>query len=218
MPDPFSVITADGALRATGGLVGQTLRGTLSRPKISLIKLGSRDERRDVYSNFFALSVAYRLHLAERITRLLDLQEKNPGASLQDIWRNVRIEFLAPLMQLETALDIAYAELLIVGRRPAVIAAGEYVKLLRYLRDAPNHSEHKRRNGIISEIAGIFIEICRRDLGYEPSWWQFWRRWGRLCASKWSAFRMRRGKPSTMDQLMKLAENAMELKPSAHRE
>jgi hypothetical protein len=113
-----------------------------------------------------------------------------------------RKPYIDALMKATTELAQALYEVRLVGN-PGPIAAAEA------LRQAINNSfdaASARRENVTEDEADLyaqamhaFTEACRRDLCYQPPWWQIWR------ASWWRA--RRRGIKNSQSELTREALN-----------
>ncbi|MET8744805.1 hypothetical protein [Streptomyces sp. NPDC004728] len=197
MIDPATALTADGVLRAGAGVAGSTINGALQRPKFTLIKLGSRDERRDVYAR-------YLMHFTLIHHELTDIRQKgldrgDDGSESPPRSHDIYERLSPHVLQSE----LAFHELAMVASDPVFATA----RVLRtYLiavaipalwtspSDPEGHASgnpeqrHQAGDGF-GQLRNAFIAVCRKDLWYTPQWWQFHRHLSRWCTRKWKAIR-----------------------------
>ncbi|MFD5305134.1 hypothetical protein [Streptomyces rochei] len=191
MPDPFAVgITADGLLRAGAGIAGSTINGAMQRPKLTLIKLGSRDERREAYTNFLVACLALD-HVLTVGAAGNFLAERGPEEVKDDI-RRLTDMYKHPSFVAECAL----AEMMMVANEPVLKAANvlrdvltncvmvEAVKQVA-ISDSRRSQEYKLAGDAFREACMTYIAVCRKDLWYIPRWWQLHRQLGRLAVWAW---------------------------------
>ncbi|AJF64966.1 hypothetical protein [Streptomyces vietnamensis] len=195
MIDPLTAgLTADGLLRAGAGIAGSSISGAMQRPKITLIKLGSRDERREAYANFLmaclALNHILEVHIADKVGTEVDSTTVKA-----DLKRLVEMS-----KQPAFAAECAIAEMTMVATEPVLIAADVVRDVLLncvmveamtgIIKSARRKSpEHQLASDAFTEACRAYIAVCRKDLWYTPRWWQFHRQVGKLAVWAWKKAR-----------------------------
>ncbi|MFE7804007.1 hypothetical protein ACFU51_04935 [Streptomyces sp. NPDC057430] len=164
--DPVSPAVATGALRA-GGQVTSALvsaaRGT--------VKLGSREERREVYARCQA--TAHEVGLLSQYTRFQHVRSPwyMRGRQIDRLEDRMR-EVMGPFLH-------AYCEMELVASNKPWEAAGELYDALSQLMNSLGPKEEEQYEAALQRVGEArrkFAEACREDLGYQPKRWQFWRR------------------------------------------
>lgn len=155
------------------------------------VRLGSRDERRQVYARFLAAmaeasSFAQFLRLERRMSA--PLMSRTRTRQLMDMCHERQSEMLQAYLDLRLVANPApreYADVVMDKVSEAMDAGSRddaaFESALRAAVDAQRE----------------FTELCRDDLWYLPQWWQIYRPalWGavwRRCIAPWQRWRQRR--------------------------
>ncbi|WP_344382917.1 hypothetical protein [Streptomyces thermolineatus] len=172
--EPTSALSAGGSIvRAAGMLKSRT--GT---------RLGSREERREVYSRFQSAVVAM-IGLAEHMRfqqfRYPWVMSSRAVNRLEELRRSHQVELLQ-----------AYMELRLVANPGPMTVADEVLSRLQLLMEYTGRKEERQYDAALDALAEAqrrFVDSCRDDLWYLPRWWQAWRpAWW---SSKWKNLRRR---------------------------
>lgn len=163
MTDPLSL----GA--GAAGKIGSAVAASYTR---------GRDERRQAYRRFQEAVVVY----------VMQIRDSRISPEAMGLAADQRKPYVDALMQATTELAKALYEVRLVGN-PAPRAAAEALR--EAIGDSFDAAAGRRQELTKDEIARYtramesFTEACRRDLWYQPPWWQIWR------ASWWRARRNR---------------------------
>ncbi|MGW3152759.1 hypothetical protein [Streptomyces sp. NPDC001089] len=186
MVDPISVGASSLAKAASSALTKQL------QSKAG-VRLGSRDERRQVYARFqdavteayTFMTVAlveqrlYSIWLGKKVRTQLTFQ---PRAA-----QKAAVGSLASMRQSQSELLRAYLDLRLVAN-PEPLRAADVVMdrfgELEALRVGANDEELGGATTRIVEAQREFTDVCRDDLWYLPKRWQFYRR-GWWSARRW---------------------------------
>lgn len=134
------------------------------------VRLGSRNERREVYGRFLEAAIHQQ---SEVVTQLL--------------YRSIVLPRHRARVRAAEAVTVrALAELELVGNTGPAKAATFYYGYMEWARNdfsagalsILGHTIWSSRAEAEAEIESArsaFISACRRDLLYLPSWWQVWR-------------------------------------------
>ncbi|MFD4343420.1 hypothetical protein ACFWQ6_00810 [Streptomyces coelicoflavus] len=188
MVDPISVAGPSAAKALTSVLTKQL------QSKAG-VRLGSREERRQVYARFqgavtesvtisLAVRAAHRLHtvwLGKQISITFRPWAAFPAAS----------EALTNMRHAESELIQAYLDLRLVANPEPLVAADLIVERfleLRALHMSAKHSEAMEAANGVFDAQRAFMDVCRDDLWYLPARWQLYR------PAWWKARRWRRNK------------------------
>jgi hypothetical protein len=209
MPDPLAVgITADGLLRAGAGIAGSTISGAMQRPKLTLIKLGSRDERREAYTNFLVACIALNHVLTVGSAGKDPLADKDPAEMKADIQRLTEM-YKHPSFVAECAL----AEMMMVANEPVLKAANVLrdvltncvmVEAVKHIASSERRqsAEYKLASDAFTEACMAYIAVCRKDLWYIPRWWQLHRQLSRLAVWAWKKVMRLGNLPAEMEKAL----------------
>jgi hypothetical protein len=163
MTDPLSL----GASAA--GKIGSAVAGSYAR---------GRDERRQTYRRFQEAVVVY----------VMQIRDSRISPEAMGLPADQRKPYVDALMQATTELAKALYEVRLVGN-PGPRAAAEALR--EAIADSFDAAAGRREELTKDEVARYiramesFTEACRRDLWYQPPWWQIWR------VSWWQARRHR---------------------------
>jgi hypothetical protein len=144
-------------------------------------RLGSRNERRAVYTRFQAATV-------EALSFAQYLRMENKIAPLVSVTTRVQRELAAKTHAAQTELMQAYMEFLLVSN-PGPAEAGE--AMLSGVSDllglsTKNEVAFDAQLKVATKAQLAFVEACRQDLWYLPQRWQFYRpSWWRAAWSRW---------------------------------
>ncbi|MFB6621665.1 hypothetical protein ACFCWD_32830 [Streptomyces sp. NPDC056374] len=192
MLDPITTgVTADGLLRAGAGIAGSTISGAMQRPKITLIKLGSRDERREAYTNYLIACIALNHVLTLGAAGKEPWNEKDPAGITGEL-KVLLDTYKHPSFVAECAL----AEMELVATNPVLKAAHVVRDVLGncVMNESVNHiakatrqrsPEYQLAIDAFAEACAAYVAVCRKDLWYTPRWWQLHRQLGRLAGWAW---------------------------------
>jgi hypothetical protein len=163
MTDPLTL----GASAA--GKIGSAVAASYAR---------GRDERRQTYRRFQEAVVVY----------VMQIRDSRISPEAMGLAPDQRKPYVDALMQATTELAKALYEVRLVGN-PGPRAAAEALR--EAIADSFDAAADRREELTKDEVAlytramESFTETCRRDLWYQPPWWQIWR------ASWWQARRRR---------------------------
>ncbi|MET9122996.1 hypothetical protein [Streptomyces sp. NPDC004528] len=192
MVDPISVGASSLAKAASSALTKQL------QSKAG-VRLGSRDERRQVYARFqdavteayTVMTVAlveqrlYSVWLGKKVRTQLTFQ---PRAA-----QKAAVGSLAAMRQSQSDLLRAYLDLRLVANPEPLRAADVVLDRfgeLEALRVGASDEEIGGATNRIVEAQREFTDVCRDDLWYLPTRWQFYRR------AWWTARRWRKRTPA----------------------
>ncbi|MHC3474682.1 hypothetical protein ACYF6T_39145 [Streptomyces sp. 7R007] len=156
-------------------------------------RLGSRDERRKVYSRFQAaamdvLAILTRFVMEQRLYRIW-IGKRRWSLTLQPVahQRAVRL-MLRDLAHAESELLQAYLDLRLVANPGPLEAADVVMKKLEDVTDADASAPDVflAATEAVVEAQREFTDVCRDDLWYLPQRWQVYR------IGWWKARRWRR--------------------------
>ncbi|MFD8987078.1 hypothetical protein ACFVZ4_03315 [Streptomyces goshikiensis] len=162
----------------------------MQRPKITLIKLGSRDERREAYTNYLVAALALQHCLT------VGAAGKDPWGDRDPDGANAEMQGLFEMYKHPAFVaECALAEMHMVATDPVLKSALVVRDVLTcVMREAVNHitkannvksSEFKLADRAFEEATRAYIAVCRKDLWYTPRWWQLHRQVGRLFGWVW---------------------------------
>ncbi|MFG3180781.1 hypothetical protein [Streptomyces nigra] len=209
MLDPFAVgVTADGLLRAGAGIAGSTISGTNQRPKLTLIKLGSRDERRDAYTNFLMACLGLSHVLSVTTVGKEPGAENGPAEVTEELQRLVEAS-KHPSFVAECAL----AEMMMVATEPVLKAAHVVrdvllnclmVEAVKHITTSARQKspEYQLARDAFAEACIAYIAVCRKDLWYIPRWWQLHRQLTRLAVWAWKKVTKRGILPAEIEKAL----------------
>lgn len=176
MVDPVSA--------ASGAKVGSNvLRAVASYKSRPGARLGSREERREVYSRFLA-ATASNIALAEhfqgkyeRIPEFLRTRGRTDWERLPWFIRGRaadRIEDMRYAVQSD--LLHAYLELrLVANEEPMALAERLCLALGLVMLKVGDSRQYRLAVYEALQTQEAFIDACRNDLWYLPRWWHVWR-------------------------------------------
>ncbi|MFH9569724.1 hypothetical protein ACH4MG_04125 [Streptomyces sp. NPDC017454] len=160
------------------------------------VRLGSRDERRQVYARFQAAAtdtyaVVSAIRMEQRlytvwVGRRLPLTYR-PWAA-----QRAAREALAKLHQAQSELLQAYLDLRLVSNPAPLQAADVVLRRINAILDTPTSTPDAELYASASLIVGAqreFTDVCRDDLWYLPKRWQVYR------LDWWRGRRWRRHRP-----------------------
>lgn len=163
-----------GLSKAAGAFVGKAFSG-------SRVRLGGREERRQVYGRFQESTVAV-LTYAEEV-RLLRKQHR--------VWvpRRARERLTERTVTLSTEMLQAYMDLRLVANPEPFRAADALLTAVREISDVFNagNAAYEEKIEAFGAASRAFVEACRLDLWYLPQWWQVWR--GSWWRARWMSWR-----------------------------
>ncbi|MFJ2174346.1 hypothetical protein ACIOHE_15710 [Streptomyces sp. NPDC087851] len=154
------------ALKAGSSAV-RVLSAFKARPGI---RLGSREERREVYARFLSASVlvvGMAEHCRFQHARYPWFMSRRAVDKVEDMRNSVQTE----LMQ-------AYLELLLAANPKPLAQAAEVMSAMELLMGCLGPRDGGRYDialGLVTEAQRLMVEACRDDLWYQPRWWQLWR-------------------------------------------
>lgn len=185
MVDPISV-AGSSAARAVASIVAKQLQ-----PK-AVTRLGSRDERRQVYARFQAAAtdIHYWVALLSVEDRLLDdmpdgLLEKQL-ARLRTPAQGVARSLMHKLVEIQRELMQAYMDLCLAANPEPLRAATDVLNRCGAVYKLETQAGRGQYLRELAQAQGAFIQACREDLWYLPQRWQIYR------PAWWSARRWRR--------------------------
>lgn len=153
MMDPLSL----GASAA--GKIGSAVAASYAR---------GRDERRQVYRRFQEAVVVY----------VMQVRDSRISPQAMGLAPDQRKPYIDAFMKATTELALALYEVRLVGNDGPRAAA----EALRMAVGESFDAAFARREALTDEEADkftrameAFTEACRRDLWYQPPWWQIWR-------------------------------------------
>ncbi|MGW4757301.1 hypothetical protein [Streptomyces chartreusis] len=161
------------------------------------LRLGSRDERRQVYARFqSAVTESVTVLMAVRIEHHLHTIWLGKWASVSfrpSAANAAASEAVALLCRTESELIQAYLDLRLVANPDPLQAADTIIERLEEMQDlhlAAKHTELISAASTVFSAQREFTDACRDDLWYLPTRWQIYRK------AWWTARRWRRHRPT----------------------
>lgn len=189
MVDPISVASTS-ATRALTSILTKRLQSKAG------VRLGSREERRQVYARFQAAATD-----AVSVVTVVLLEQRLHTAWVGRWpltfrpWAAARsaTEALARLQQVQSELLTAYLDLRLVTNPAPLEAADVILERVNAVLDLPTSTKdaelHEATSRVI-EAQRDFTDVCRDDLWYLPRWWEVYR------LDWWRGRRWRRHRPA----------------------
>ncbi|WP_328681366.1 hypothetical protein [Streptomyces sp. NBC_00343] len=157
--------------------VGGQAFGALRQPKIRLVRLGSREERREVYTRFAVAAIGDLQARVELVThyRLLMAEDgmKRPAAM-----RALRTEMGAYAREAHAQRMYAQFEIELVGKESILAVAqrvDQAVSRAHQLGLEADDDDLREAVKMAESATDDFIQACRAELWYSPSWWHLHR-------------------------------------------
>ncbi|MGI5196563.1 hypothetical protein ACQEVY_23425 [Streptomyces sp. CA-288835] len=189
MVDPISV-AGSSAAKALTSVLTKRLQSKAG------LRLGSRDERRQVYARFQgAVTDSVASHTAVRVEQSLHTVWLGKRASISfrpSAAYSAASAAIAQLRQAESELIQAYLDLRLVANPEPLRAADvivERIGELQALHPSVKVPEMLATANGVFDSQREFTDVCRDDLWYLPKRWQVYR------PAWWSARRWRRHRP-----------------------
>ncbi|WP_432175039.1 hypothetical protein [Streptomyces sp. Tue6028] len=186
--DPVTAITADGVLRAGATVAGQAVGGALRRPKLTLIKIGSRDERRDAYVRYLTVATALARLIMDRMELTTALTKEDSDLEPSKAFKKAAERFEPAAHEMHREELAAQAEVLLTGRQPVTIALPILVAVLRTADAARTLGEYQESQKYFDIAVDAYVHACRIDLRYVDPWWKAWKHAGRWIEERFRSF------------------------------
>jgi len=142
------------------------------------------DERRQTYRRFQEAVVVY----------VMQIRDSRISPEVMGLAPDQRKPYVDALVQATTELAKALYEVRLVGN-PGPQAAAEALReaIANSFDAAASRREELTKDEVATYTRAMesFTDACRRDLWYQPPWWQIWR------ASWWQARRHRNARTAT---------------------
>ncbi|GAA2930258.1 hypothetical protein GCM10010478_33960 [Streptomyces erythrogriseus] len=176
MVDPAGV-AASSLAKAVGSIVTKQIQSKAG------VRLGSRDERRQVYARFQeAVTEAYTtiavVQLEQRLHTVWLWNGRWPVSYRPWAANESTRAALAALRGSQSDVLRAYLDLRLVAN-PAPLQAADHVldrlNEVFELQTGTKHDELTAATSKVAEAQREFVDICRDDLWYLPKWWQAYR-------------------------------------------
>lgn len=179
----------DPATLSTAARAGSNVLKTLSQPKIRMVRLGSREEKREVYSRFAAGAIALMHVRHEELMRMPVVKAARPDLTEA----GVELQVIDATGSLRLSLRVEFAqaafEVELIGTEPVVALADKVVEGMYELANLPLSCDYSTVYQISDRVTATiteFIAACRSELWYTPRWWQVHRRAAMVVGRLWS--------------------------------
>jgi hypothetical protein len=171
----------DPTLMNTAARVGSGALGALRQPKIRVVRIGSRDERRDVYTRFATAAIAQLYARVERVNHCRMLMAE--GRSLAEASIQLRRDYGVYLRQAHEEYMHAQFEVELAGTEEALGVAQRVMTALLRAQALGLEATDDEISAVSSETERAineFIQICRVELWYATRWWHLHRHAARV--------------------------------------
>lgn len=165
--DFITPTTTAAGVRAVGSL-GAALVGKY-RP-IGVPRVGSAEDRAEAYRTFLdAMARA-----AQDSYMFTDaIRNKTVAAAMGSDHRALLSHMMAGVNDVMVGLG----RVQLCGPPDVVAAAEDMIDALTAAADRERQREAAQGFARLRTAREVYLEACRRDLSYDPAWWNLWRKW-----------------------------------------